>query len=464
MEHLTIHDTIIPYTLEPEFDMNCIPETDIPKRRRVMSAPRHPACSTPLVSTALLLAICALPGCGVSTSESATQTPPDKNSYRLEFVVTPDRAKAGASVELKLTQSRRQLRELRMRIDSQKISDLRGDGELVVADDTVTWIPTESGGSLRWFASLRQRRNSGAYDAYLDADWAVFRGEDIIPRATTRTLKGASSETWLSFSLPLGWSSATPYYGHDHRYRIDIPDRRFDLPGGWMALGKIGVRNETIAGVRVKIAAPEGQGVRRMDMMAMLQWTLPEVVRLLPAFPERLTIVSAGDPMWRGGLSGPQSLFIHASRPLISENATSTLLHEVIHVGFGVSASANADWIVEGLAEYYSLRLLARSGTISDRRLKQALVTQAEWGATTDNFCTSRSTGAVTAKAVTLLAALDGEIRKATKSNRSLDDVIGALASSDNKITLEGLRATVTEIAGKPAEIIAEKNLPGCLN
>ena len=43
----------------------------------------------------------------------------------------------------------------------------------------------------------------------------------------------------------------------------------------------------------------------------------------------RLLIVSAGDPMWRGGLSGPSSMFLHSDRPLISENRTSTLLHEL---------------------------------------------------------------------------------------------------------------------------------------
>ena len=43
-------------------------------------------------------------------------------------------------------------------------------------------------------------------------------------------------------------------------------------------------------------------------------------------------VVGAADPMWRGGLSASNSLFLHADRPLISENGTSTLVHELTHV------------------------------------------------------------------------------------------------------------------------------------
>src|SRR5690606_21947056 len=134
-------------------------------------------------------------------------------------------------------------------------------------------------------------------------------------------------------------------------------------PTGWIVLGHLGVRYDTISGIRTKVAGPVNQGVRRMDMLALLRWTLPELLRILPDFPHRLTIVSAGDPMWRGALSAPQSLYLHAERPLISENGTSTLLHEVVHVGLGVGAGHGADWVVEGLAEYYSLEMLRRSGT-----------------------------------------------------------------------------------------------------
>ncbi|MEZ4290169.1 MAG: hypothetical protein R3E53_06345 [Myxococcota bacterium] len=36
--------------------------------------------------------------------------------------------------------------------------------------------------------------------------------------------------------------------------------------------------------------------------------------------PDRLQLVVAGDPMWRGGLSGPNSLYLHAGLPLIASS------------------------------------------------------------------------------------------------------------------------------------------------
>jgi hypothetical protein len=262
--------------------------------------------------------------------------------------------------------------------------------------------------------------------------------------------------------LPAGWSSVTPYFGRDHRYRVDDPQRRFDLPSGWMTLGRIGVRFDTIAGTIAKVAAPEGQGARRMDILAMLHWTLPEVRRTLPEFPDRLTVVSAGAPMWRGGLSGPMSLYMHAERPLLSENSTSTLLHEVFHVGFGPSAIPGADWIIEGLAEFYSLQFLVRSGTISNDRFISALASQEKWGRNVEDLCVQRSSGSVTARAVSVFVKLDAEIRAATAKRYSLDDVTRALAINDPRISLDILRRNVVNVMGKNSDTLASANLPGC--
>jgi hypothetical protein len=52
-----------------------------------------------------------------------------------------------------------------------------------------------------------------------------------------------------------------------------------------MVMGRLGVRRDTIAGVRVAIAGPVDNAVRRLDMLALLNWTLPELASLLPAMP-----------------------------------------------------------------------------------------------------------------------------------------------------------------------------------
>jgi predicted metalloprotease with PDZ domain len=175
--------------------------------------------------------------------------------------------------------------------------------------------------------------------------------------------------------------------------------------------------------------------------------------------PERLLIVSAGDPMWRGGLSGPHSLFLHADRPLLSENGSSTLVHELVHVITRLEGEKGADWIVEGMAEYYSLKILWRSGTLTDRRYKQTFAKLAEWAKESGPLDAEMSHGPITARAVGIMRELDHEIYKKSNHEMSLDDVVRLLTAAQQKVNLERFRQAVVEVIGEPAEALSNKRL-----
>ncbi len=351
-----------------------------------------------------------------------------------------------------------------MPYDDKTLGDIDGDGEISIADGRIRWRPPADGGRLRWFATINHLRNGETFDAYIGDDWALFRAEDVIPPTATRTRPRSVSKTRLMFDLPDGWSAVTEYFRRSNVFDVSNPDRRFDRPTGWIVLGKLGVRHETVAGVRVVVAAPVGHDVRRLDILAMLNWTLPDLVRLLPDFPRRLTVISAGEPMWRGGLSAPRSFYVHAGRPLISENGTSTIMHEAIHVGLGVAAVKGADWITEGLAEYYGLEILRRSGTISEKRFRSARAELAKWGRQARSLCQDPSTGAVTARAVTLFGKLNDEIRKKSARKYDLDDVLRSIASSANKISAKQLGDIVADLAGGESELLSDKAVNNCEN
>lgn len=408
----------------------------------------------------LLTCLFGCAACGAPTSEAAADE--KSANYSVHYTITPDPREGSVSVEMAVQQTRGQLRELSFVTTETRTSDFTADGSLLVGEDTVRWLPGRTGGSLHWRIRINHQRGNDGYDAWLDSNWGIFRAEDIIPRARTRTLKGANSDTSLTFVLPNDWSAVSEYSTLKSRIEVQIPARRFDQPRGWIAMGKLGIRRETLAGTRIAIAAPEGQAVRRMDMLALLNWTLPELTLVLPDTIPRLTIVSAGDPMWRGALSAPGSIFIHADRPLISENATSTLVHEVVHVAIGISAASGFDWIVEGLAEYYSLELLRRGGAITPRRYQRALERQTEWADEADELCVAHSTGAVTALAVITFRSLDKEIRKKSGGKLSLDTVVTKLAANRSHVTLRILKDIVEELLQGPSDTLQLDNLPGC--
>lgn len=431
---------------------------------------RRQGCSGPRLWQAwpgllalLLISACSAPASEVGSTTlgvAAAATGSDDKTYEIHYRLSPDPDKGGAWIEMDVSQSRPLLREIDMQqgqIDTQSVS---GDGNFAIGNGRIVWTPPDDGGSLTWFAPIDHVRSDGRFDAHINAEWAIFRASDVLPAAKTRTVRGAKSQTSLSFELPPGWSSLTPYRGDQHHYPIDNPERRFDRPSGWFLLGNFGRRNETINGRRVVVAGPMGHAVRRMDILAFMRWTLPELSNLLPALPERLTVISAGEPMWRGGLSGSNSLFLHAERPLISENGTSTLLHEMLHVGMGLRGESGADWIVEGLAEYYSLELLRRSSTISATRFETALKNLAEWSEDAKILCAERAAGPVTAKAVIVFHTLDTELRQ--RSNTDLDAVVRELVTHDRDIRLADLQSVARELAGSLPEAIETENLPGC--
>jgi hypothetical protein len=431
------------YPEQTELDMNCISGSGIR-----------------LIAIIFLMFVTS--SVAVSAAESAE--PKKDRVYGADYSITPDISKAGAVVELRISQNDGLLRELHMPYDDKTISDVDGDGEISIADGRLRWQPPAGGGRLRWFATINHLRNNDTYDAYLGNDWGLFRAEDVIPPTATRTRPRSVSKTRLMFELPDGWSAVTEYFRRSNVFDVSNPDRRFDRPTGWIVLGDLGVRHDSVAGVRVVVAAPVGQDVRRLDILAMLNWTLPDLVRLLPDFPRRLTVISAGEPMWRGGLSAPGSFYVHAERPLISENGTSTIMHEALHIGLSATAVKGADWITEGLAEYYGLEILRRSGTISEKRFRSARSELDIWGKKAGTLCADPSTGAVTAHAVTLFAELNDEIRKKSARNYDLDDALRRVASSRSKISIQQLREIVADLAGSESKVLSDKAVNNCEN
>jgi hypothetical protein len=352
-------------------------------------------------------------------------------------------------ITVKVTQHKYLLRELRWK-HHVYFDKFKADGSLTRNDDDWLWEIPKRGGEMHYCAQLTHQRGD-RYDSRITKTWALFRADDLFPAASSVVRRGSYSNTHLQFLLPHNWSSVAPYREvEDHRFRVKNPDRLFDRPTGWVQLGELGVRRDRIARTRVAVTAPIGQEVTRLEILTLLTFTLPTVRDWFPNFSKRLMVASAVDEMWRGALSGPASLFLHGERPLVSENGTSTVLHELVHVAFQRQAIAGADWIDEGLAEYLALVLLHRAGGLTDRRFADALQDQKEWGDTVSKLGETNSSGAETAKAVTLFAQLHQEM-----GDTKFRELIVELAKPGDQISPSYLRNLAEEISEQ-----AIKSLP----
>ena len=383
---------------------------------------------------------------GASGARAQGPLPPPSLPYDFTFEATLVPTERLARVRLRIGPN--QVDRMVFRIDPERHNNVRGDGTVVVEGRNVTWEPPRIGGSLRYDFRIDALRDASAYDARISEQWAIFRGSDLFPAARVLAADGSYSRSRLRLRLPKRWSVAVPYErAADGNFVVENEHRRFDRPTAWMALGRLGVLREKIAGASVAVAGPVHQKLRRQDILALMRWTLPSLRNVLGELPPRLLVAGAGDPMWRGGLSGPASVFVHAERPLITSDGTSPLLHELFHAATGARAIVDGDWVVEGLAELYSVEMLVRSRTISRRRYERVLDRIEARGAGAP-LLGRRSEGASTARAVGVLRELDAELRGRTEQQKNLDDVVAELARKRQAVSTAAFRSTAEHVSG----------------
>lgn len=396
---------------------------------------------------------CCVSGGGLWANENQSV-----RAYNVIYSVTLVPEQQGAQVKISIDKGEI-LNKIRFGNQRAIYTDIRANGKLTIKDHDVIWELPIGDAFLTYFVSLTHERSPGKYDSRVTNDWAMFRGDDLIPAihsypaANARDLPNSYSIATLEFELPKGWKNIQTGWPRkkDNIFNIDNPDRRFDRPIGWMIAGNIGTRRATVSKTSIAVSAPKGENFQRMDSLTFFNFVWPEVYSAFKKTPKKLLVVGAGDPMWRGGLSASNSLFLHADRPLVSENGTSPLLHELTHMVTRITgvatASANDDWIAEGLAEFYSFELLYRADGITKSRRNKIIKNLAKWGAEVKHLRKSKSSGPVTARAVVLLDELDKEIRKRSNNQHDIDDVVRNLMEI-RKVSLDDLRKSVEKLIG----------------
>ena len=128
-------------------------------------------------------------------------------------------------------------------------------------------------------------------------------------------------------------------------------------------------------------------------------------------------------------------------------------MREVVQLFSGINDEPGHDWIGEGVSEYYAIELMRRAGGMSDERYLtlQRKLNAAGKGVT--RLRGPQANPATVARAVTLLQALDREIRLQTHNKRSLDDVSQALMRMD-KVNTQSFIQLSESVLGGPSEVL----------
>ena len=313
--------------------------------------------------------------------------------------------------------------------DGSRYSDFKADGQWQLTPGQHArgvWRPTADKASLTYRVRISHGRKSGSFDTRMTPTWALMRGDELVPAAKLDQQDGIELVSRLQFELPDGWKSvetAWPRIGKN-KFRIDNPSRLFDRPTGWMLAGHLGSRRTRLGETEVTVASPQGQGMRRMDVLTLLTFVWPQVQAVFPRHPGKLLIVGANDPMWRGSMAAHKSIYLNTRLPMVSESGSSPLVRELAQVFARINDEQRSDWIKEGFAEYYAVELVRRAGGMSDERYQALQLKLAKDSQKVTTLRGEQIGPAQVSKAVLLLQELDREIRLKTRNKRSLDDVL----------------------------------------
>jgi hypothetical protein len=378
-----------------------------------------------------------------------------KETFSIDYIVTiarehPETARVRwelAGVE--------EVRALTLTFPAGELTQFQGTGRLDPIPGGLRWLPEKPYAHLTYVARINHlRRGHQLYDSYAAPDWIVTRARELFPRIgidyDPRENGQPKSRARLIFRLPPGWRSAAPLaaIGPD-TYRLNQPGMVLDRPRGWYALGEFAMARHDIADTMLQVARAPGSALDPAQLFRFLEGTWPALKKLLLAQPETVLVVSAPDPMWRGGISGEDSFFMHSERPLRTPDRTSPYLHELFHVLQPYTAAPDADWIEEGLAEFYSLELQRRAGLVDAPAYARALGYFERFGQWNVDLTQQQDNAATNNSAPLVMYALDQQIQRATAGKKRLDDVVMHLAQDGGALDTARFRGAVQLVSGK---------------
>lgn len=397
----------------------------------------------------------ALVGWGEAPVDAQDASGTDRTTYSIQYRVRiNEKNPTVARVRWNLT-GIDEIRKIRLTLRGDHFFDFSGSGTLERQGSNLLWTPASPYAHLEYRVRLRSRRSpTEGFDSYASSDWVITRAQALFPAThvtfETDVEREPRSRSRIVFDLPPGWRSYTAMEEISPGvFRPEDRRRRLSRPAGWIGLGRLDVLERTITGVRVIVAKAPGSRSNSQEVLDLYDRSLPHLKEILPFRPPRILIAIGPDPMWRGGLSGEASFFLHGDRPIRTPDHTSPFLHELFHLFARFHPQSDAHWISEGLAEFYSLELQRRASLLDEAAFGRGLRYFAKYGFWRVDLTAQRDNAATNNSAPLVMQAIDQEIRRRTRGRRSLDDAVREMAGRSEPVSTAGFLRAVNKVTGR---------------
>lgn len=384
------------------------------------------------------------------------------SNYAIHYAVHIDaKNPAGARVQMEARGANEILR-MHFFLDKGRYKMFRGDGDIRPIGTDILWTPRKLNAKLSYEVSLKHERKPGIYDSYGEKDWFITRTTDLFPRKRIDFKGAAKSYTTMQFHLPPGWTviSEMEKIGKNLFRATNSDKTRYQWPTGWILFGKVGVKTLKAGDVTIRLAYPEDflsygrpkypkkrkRRIARVERIlgeaeGVFEKVVPLMKKFLPGYAHEFLVIFGKSPMWKGGISAEASLYVNRNTPVIASDYTSTLVHEYFHLSDGFKKdSRDGEWIVEGLAEYFSMRLLREADLISKEEFFRGVDSFRKNGIWNHSLVRGKNERVFYENAPLVLFTLDEMIREKYQGKRSLKDVMRRLDNEEDPLGTKSFR------------------------
>lgn len=303
--------------------------------------------------------------------------------------------------------------------------------------------------------------------SHVGTDFALFKAESIALEYRYSYFEGTTFEnkTTILLQPPPNWEAKGPWKALGPT-TYELPAGHV-LPRGYVVFGDFLAQEDRVAGEKVvhyvrlgKVAEYEKGGA----LFEFIAKATPYYAAVYgPGVEQDVLVVNAPDPMFRGGLGGDNSFFVHESADL------RTVAHEYAHVfqlfGTEEDQGSSSIWLNEGDADYHSALALFAADVWSpqqvddflaeaakdknDPDLRNARLPDAAYGTALERFAYH--------KGALVLRALDELYRTRTGGDVSLSDLLRVInkkhgdpsaADAAVAVTNQEIRAEAEKLLG----------------
>lgn len=215
--------------------------------------------------------------------------------------------------------------------------------------------------SASWVLDVRRPAFSACgceFNSYLSGQWGVVKAEALsVPFSYAYFLPAPTFHATVKFRLPPGWSAEAPWklLGPNH---YELPGTGPPLPRGFFVLGPFTpeLRDERASiGKEFAYVRLAAELTGKASLFEYLKKATPYYQGVYgDVTGDRVLVVSAGPPMFTGGLGSTDSLFVHQN------SSQETIAHEYAHVWQRFQtvddpqvAGGTALWVNEGDADLH---------------------------------------------------------------------------------------------------------------